>query len=226
MFLSRATLHQHADVNSFIRMACRDRYREHQLLWNFFSGDPDAERDFLFRYELRHGMLKYYILSQRIPRDETGMWEIASKELKPSLQPGEKLAFVLRANPVITVKDENGKRRRHDVVMHEKHCMGYNKLPVNKRPPLQQLVEQGGVKWLTARADKCGFTFSKHSIRVEGYQQHQARRKQQKKLIRFSTIDFEGVLTVDNPDQFINTLYRGLGKSKAFGCGLLLVRKI
>ena len=226
MFLSRATLHPTADIGSFIRMTCRNRYREHQVLWNFFSGDPDAERDFLFRYELHHGTLKYFVVSRRMPLDETGMWEIESKEFNPRLQTGQKLAFVLRANPVITVKDKNGKARRHDVVMHEKYSMGYNKLSVKERPPLQQIVAQGGIKWLSARAEKSGFTLSGRSIRAEGYQQHQARRNHQKIPIQFSTIDFEGILTVNNPDQFINTLYFGIGKSKAFGCGLLLVRKI
>ncbi len=226
MFLSRATLHPAADISSFVRMTCRDRNREHQVLWNFFSGEPDAERDFLFRYELHQGTLRYFIVSRRMPRDKTGTWEIESKEFNPCLQMGQRLAFVLRANPVIIVKDKNGKARRHDVVMHEKHCMGYKKLAVKERPSLQHIAVQGGLKWLSARAEKCGFIFSADSIRVEGYQQHQARRRQQKKSIQFSTIDFEGVLTVNNPDQFINILYSGIGKSKAFGCGLLLVRKI
>jgi CRISPR system Cascade subunit CasE len=207
-------------------MTCRERYREHQVLWNFFSGDPDAERDFLFRYELNHGNLKYFILSRRIPRDTTGTWKIESKKFDPCLQKGQKLAFVLRANPVITVKNEGGKARRHDVVMHEKYCMGYKNLPVDKRPSLQEIAMQGGSKWLSSRAEKCGFTIFGDNIRIEGYQQHQAGRGQQKKPIQFSTIDFEGVLMVNNPDRFINTLHSGIGKSKAFGCGLLLVRKI
>lgn len=226
MFLSRATLYPDADIKSLVQKVCRDRYREHQVLWNFFPGDPEAERDFLFRYELRHGTLKYFILSRRMPRDETGTWHIESKKFDPRLRTGEQLAFVLRVNPVITVKDQSGKTRRHDIVMHEKYCMGYKKMPVDKRPPLQQIVTQGGFKWLDARAEKSGFDVSAESVRVDGYQQYHVRRKQSKKTIHFSTVDFEGFLTVNDPDLFIKTLFSGIGKSKAFGCGLLLVRRV
>jgi len=225
MFLSRATLRQNADIGSFIRMACRDRYREHQILWNFFSGDPDAERDFLFRYELRHGTLQYYILSQRIPRDETGTWEIATKEFNPCLQEGQKLAFVLRANPVITVKDKKGKAKRHDVVMHEKHCIDYKNIPIKERPPLQKIVTQSGFKWLSSRSEKCGFKIAENDVIIDSYKKNIAEKKYKSK-VEFCTIDFRGILIISAVDRFQNILFSGIGKAKAFGCGLLLVKRI
>lgn len=226
MFLSRATLKPVADIRRLIRMTCRGSYQEHQMLWNFFPGAPDANRGFLFRYELHRGLLKYFIVSRLKPRDEDGIWAIEFKEFDPCLCEGEKLAFVLRANPVITTKDNNGKAKRHDVVMHEKHRTGYKNLPRQKRPPLQQIATQGGFKWLSSRAENGGFIVSKNEVRVEGYQQHRAMRKKQKKPIQYSTIDFEGILTVSEPERFRNTLFSGIGKARAFGCGLMLVRRI
>jgi len=41
-----------------------------------------------------------------------------------------------------------------------------------------------------------------------------------------STVDFQGILTVTDPELFRKALYEGLGKSKAFGCGLMLVRRV
>ncbi len=44
--------------------------------------------------------------------------------------------------------------------------------------------------------------------------------------IALSTLDFEGQLQVTDPDHFLrNGLPAGIGPAKAFGCGLLLVRR-
>jgi CRISPR system Cascade subunit CasE len=45
-------------------------------------------------------------------------------------------------------------------------------------------------------------------------------------LIRFSAVDFSGELLVTDPKLFQQALFDGLGHAKAFGCGLLLVRRI
>ena len=39
------------------------------------------------------------------------------------------------------------------------------------------------------------------------------------------TLDFGGILTVVDPERFIEALYQGVGSAKAFGCGLMLVRR-
>ena len=44
-------------------------------------------------------------------------------------------------------------------------------------------------------------------------------------MLRFSTVDLSGELTVLEPEIFANALYDGIGHAKAFGCGLLLVRR-
>jgi CRISPR system Cascade subunit CasE len=41
-----------------------------------------------------------------------------------------------------------------------------------------------------------------------------------------STLEFNGVLRVVNVEQFLETLHRGIGPAKAFGCGLLPVRRV
>jgi CRISPR system Cascade subunit CasE len=40
------------------------------------------------------------------------------------------------------------------------------------------------------------------------------------------TQDFSGVLTVADPEIFVKSLYNGIGAARAFGCGLMLVRRI
>jgi len=41
----------------------------------------------------------------------------------------------------------------------------------------------------------------------------------------FSSIDFTGELQITDIEKFQHTLFNGLGRSKAFGCGLLMVKR-
>ena len=40
----------------------------------------------------------------------------------------------------------------------------------------------------------------------------------------FSSLDFDGVLELSNPDTFLAGVERGFGAAKAYGCGLMLIR--
>ncbi|MCI0421919.1 MAG: type I-E CRISPR-associated protein Cas6/Cse3/CasE [Acidobacteria bacterium] len=55
---------------------------------------------------------------------------------------------------------------------------------------------------------------------------HDTWRQRHGKKIELSTLDFEGVLLVTEPDRFLRALLSGIGPAKAFGCGLMLVRRI
>ena len=37
-------------------------------------------------------------------------------------------------------------------------------------------------------------------------------------------LDFEGVLEVDDVAEFLKKLAAGIGRARAFGCGLMLIR--
>ncbi|MGY6275374.1 type I-E CRISPR-associated protein Cas6/Cse3/CasE [Methylomonas sp. MgM2] len=41
----------------------------------------------------------------------------------------------------------------------------------------------------------------------------------------FSSVDFCGELQITDPEKFRQTLFNGLGRAKAFGCGLLMVKR-
>lgn len=226
MYFSRITFNPAVDHQQLARTICGNSYREHQVLWQLFDGNPDADRDFLYRQVIEHGCIKYYILSRRIPVDKTGIWHIdPPKVYDPHLSEGQKLFFMLRVNPVVIVTTESGKKQRHDVVMQKKKRIGYKYLREKELPPLQQLVQQSSIKWLTARMHTNGFSCEPQQVAADGYQQHRSRINKQQHLIRYSTVDFEGILTVTNNDLFRKALFSGIGKSKAFGCGLLLIKR-
>lgn len=227
MYFSRITFNPWVNQQHLAKILCQDSYREHQSLWKLFDTDPDASRDFLYRQAMDHGRIKYYLLSERIPADTSGIWLIdPPKPYAPKLSHGQSLAFTLRANPVITVTPPIGKKQRHDVVMHEKKRIGYDKLHINERPPLQHLIQTSCLHWLQARAESNGFSIKPEKVTVDAYQQHESLSRQGKKAVRYSTVDFQGFLTVTDIDLFNQALFNGIGKSKAFGCGLLLVRRV
>jgi len=225
MFLSRVTLAPHADVQQVARQACRDAYREHQFLWRLFESDPNAERDFLFRRDRVAQRPRFYLLSRRRPTPIDGLWLTESKPFEPRLHAGQRLAFSLRANAVVTRRDEKGRQVRHDVVMDLWRKRGDAAASGDAQPSLSALAGEAGGAWLRQRAAKHGFSLSPDSLSVEAYQQHRIHKRGGKQPIRYSTLDFSGLLTIEDVEHFRQVLMQGIGPAKAFGCGLLLVRR-
>ncbi len=90
------------------------------------------------------------------------------------------------------------------------------------KPLLYTLVRETCGTWLTSRAERLGFKVDDESLALDGYQQHSEKNGR----LRFSTVDFSGELTVIDPGKFDKALLDGIGHAKAFGCSLLLVRRI
>ena len=144
------------------------------------------------------------------------------------LEVGTRLRFDLRANPVVT-HAHDGKRGRHDVVMQEKKRLlkerglaRWQDWQDDDKPALYALVREACGAWLRSRASRLGFEVDEESLAVDGYQQHSEKDGQ----LSFSTADFSGELTVIDPSAFAVALRNGIGPAKAFGCGLLLVRRL
>lgn len=225
-FFSRVSLNfSGTDTQAFARIVCTDGYNEHQQIWRLFATDSDALRDFLFRREQTSCGLVYYVLSQRPPRATDDLWEIRTKEYAPKLMTGQILTFCLRVNPVVTKHDKSGRHVRHDIVMDAKRNIGYKNLPPDNHPSLQSLVHEVGIKWLSTRAEKHGYALDEKSLRVDGYQQHRTYKPGSRRPIQFSTLDFNGRLTVTDTERFLNALINGIGPAKGFGCGMMLVRR-
>jgi CRISPR system Cascade subunit CasE len=204
------------------RIGRGNAYDDHQYLWKLFAEDGQ-KRDFLYRREDQNGLPCFFVVSQRPPEDREGVWVIEGpKKYEPRLVIGQKLAFSLRVNPVKAKKasKDTGRGKRHDVVMEAKKST-----PKDQWGPVSELVEKAGLAWLSARAEKHGFSIVDKPVRVDGYRQHRLFKRNHG-TIRFSTLDFNGLLTVTNAEEFVKTLYNGIGPAKGFGCGLMLVRKV
>lgn len=73
------------------------------------------------------------------------------------------------------------------------------------------------------KAEGLGCSLDAKALRVDSYN---TWRQQRGKGIELATQDFEGDLTVTEPEKLIVSLLSGVGPAKAFGCGLLLVRRV
>lgn len=203
-------------------------YEDHQWLWKFFPADAGTARDYLFRRLDAEATLRFYVVSHRVPVVPGSSWRVRSRDYAPKMQAGDRLRFDLRANPVVT-RDADGKRKRHDVVMQakkkllaERGLTKWEQWQCADKPPLYQLVRDSCAAWLASRAQRSGLVVDDGSLAVDGYMQHRGKRE----LIRISTVDFSGELTVTDPALFNTALLSGIGHAKAFGCGLLLVRPV
>ncbi len=225
MFFSRIRLRPHAaaDPGFFARVA--DAYEAHSLVWDLFSDGPDRERDFLYRQETHEGLPAFYTLSERQPADRNGTWEVQSRPFAPKLRAGQRLGFMLRANPTRAACDpKTGKHHRHDVVMAAKRRLKETEPDRSRWPTEPDLVREAGLVWLAQRAERCGFEFTPGEVMADGYRQQVFRKTKVARPIQISTIDYGGTLTVTDPGAFVAALQGGIGPAKGFGCGLLLVR--
>lgn len=240
MYFSRVRVSpQH--LTQFAKSFQYNHYQLHQLLWRLFKDKPEKERDFLFRQDRDNvGLPVFYVVSKYEPVNTQASLIVEPKLYHPKVLKGDKLAFRLRANPVEQVKQERNelekqrhaeqrmargladkqtkKRIHHDVVMHLKKSLKAEEKPLYSQAGLEQ---QAGEKWLHQKAEKHGFRVM--SVIAQGYQRHHFKRRR----IILSTLDFEGILEVTDPDIFVeDALYKGIGPAKAFGCGLLTVGRI
>lgn len=230
LFFSRARLRREASVAALLPLlGLKGRGRKdgrispqtsHALVWSLFADSADRKRDFLFR-EADDGTL--YILSAREPTDHHALFELDVKPYEPDLRAGDRLAFALRANPVVRRRVEGRKHSvKDDVVMRALYKNG-NERPRHELRP--DLIGQEGAAWLRRQADRNGFELMDEGLAVDGYLHHRLPRGGGGRPIRFSTLDFEGVLRVTEPETFLAAVAAGLGHARSFGCGLMLLRR-
>lgn len=215
--------HEHQAVHQMLQ----GPYREHQWLWQLFPAEPGTPRDFLFKRSEVGGLPRYHVVSARTPVLDGAVWSVQTKPYQPQLQAGDVLEFELCANPVVTRK-VNGKHARHDVVMDakrqflaERELASWASASIDGRPALHEVVTQACTHWLVEQGKRCGFEVLPDHLSIDGYQQHTVKNSK----LKFSTVEFRGGLVVTDPQRFVEVLHRGLGHAKAFGCGLMLVRR-
>ncbi len=204
----------------------------HRILWLLFSDAPNARRDFLFRDE---GEGNYIILSRRPPPDPHNLFHFETKEFQPALSPGDHLRFALRVNPTRATKSPeanpkagaNGRVRgkRVDVVMHALKSVARTDWSAETGRAFERdrLARDSVNQWLAKRGEDAGFKLVGEA-EVSNYVQIPLERKRGR-AAGFSQVDTSGEISVTDPAAFLAKLETGFGSAKAFGCGLMLIRR-
>jgi CRISPR system Cascade subunit CasE len=133
-------------------------------------------------------------------------WEIRNYDpLLGRLQAGQVWRFRLRANPVhSSAKEKDGPANRGKVYAHV--------------TPEQQR------QWLLSRAQSLGFTLAEDGFDVVHTQWKKFRkRNENNREVTLRTATYEGVLTISDPERFRQALLFGIGRAKAYGCGLMTI---
>ncbi len=189
----------------------------HRLIWTLFADTPDRRRDFLWRAE---GAGRFTLLSHRPPAPSRVFEDPETTALAPALEPGDRLAFALRANATRDLAGD-AKGRRVDVVMH-----ALRDVPSQGRAEVRMALAQGAAAdWLAAQGARAGFVpeeVTAGDYSVAALPGHTGRRKGQP---QYGILDLSGVLRVTDPSAFLARLGQGFGRARGFGCGLMLIRR-
>jgi CRISPR system Cascade subunit CasE len=168
----------------------------------------------LWRIDWLNGACYLLVLSEEMPDfshvvnqfgypSDDKSWETKDYSyLLSRLQEGEEWHFRLRANPTrSSFKEKDSARGRGKVYAH--------------------VTQEQQRKWLLVKADSCGFTLKKDEFDAVHTQWFRFSKGTGGKEVTLRTATFEGKLTISNLEGFRQTLQSGIGRGKAYGCGLL-----
>lgn len=86
--------------------------------------------------------------------------------------------------------------------------------------------------WLKKQSERLGFELAVDDdglskVQNSSYLWHGLPEKAKQKGDKsgFSAVDFSGELKITDTEKFEQALFQGIGRAKAFGCGLLMIRK-
>lgn len=208
------------DKKSMDLLRTEDEY--HSFIWSLFPSEPSTARDFLYRIDTRTQPPRFYVVSSRKPQAGQGL-SIRTIEYTPQLQVGDRLSFDARLNPIVQRSRGKGKRSaKHDVVMDAK----FHDDARHTSEQLQYERVTDAVRlWFARKSEHGGFELENDFFRVDQYQQHRIRRSRSKRHLTISSAECKGVLRVTDPERFLSIAYKGIGSARAFGCGLMMLKR-
>ncbi len=228
LYFSRLTLNRYAPTRALVKLLepeCDNARADanHRLIWSLFGDAADRSRDFLWRAE---GQGRFLILSARPPVASDLFCPPETKAYNPNLAVGDRLAFVLRANATkdqaaVSRMDKSarrGKSRRVDLVMDL-----LRQVPKGARAEVRmELAQKAGAAWLLRQGAAKGF--QPISTYTTDYRVLQLGRSRNRGMTH-GVLDLEGEIEVTDPAAFATALAQGFGRAKAWGCGMMLIRR-
>lgn len=178
----------------------------HAVVENCFTRPAGvAKTRSLWRIDDLYGKKYLLILSEEKPDFSHMIGEYCREDAKgesrsydkllQSVQEGSTYSFKLVANPV---KEMN-----------------------NKKVGIYDSAEL--VSWLVRKAEANGFKVDVNTLRVSPVAKVEFGRHQGEPKVVINKVMYEGLLEVTDVDRFIGALTQGIGRAKAYGCGLLTI---
>ena len=233
LYLSRLRLRRDpavAALSALLDPAEQGRARDahHRLIWSAFAGEADQRRDYLWRAE---GQGAFLTLSARAPQPSPFFEPREVKPFAPDLAPGDRLAFALRANATRTRKSgrltPSGKEHKQhiDLVMDAIHPLPPGRESGDRAAARMGAAQEVATGWLAGQGARAGFApleVTAGDYSVSALPGHVGKRRGQP---QFGILDLTGVIAVTDPAAFLAQLAQGFGRARAFGCGLMLIRR-
>lgn len=190
--------------------ACRNPYEIHRVLWTLFPENAAADRDFLFRVgQLDRNQAEILMQSLREPETSSTAARILRCRNYPlSLHAGQRLRFLLIANPVKTINDEAGRKNTDG---EPKKC----------RVPLVREEDQR--TWIER---KCQGAASFETLVIDPVFPLKFLKSKEDRAGKIQQVSYQGVLSVKEPGALLELVRTGIGPAKAFGCGLLSLARV
>lgn len=192
------------------------------------SGSPSSEGRVLWRVDKGHGGISLLILSPTSPdlsllEAEAGLTGSSARTLdyRPFLhqiEVGQQWAFRLAANPARAISQGAGQRGKvhgHVTVAQQRQWLADR----TKSRGFQLLSTPG----VDAETSDITATVASREKPVFGRQNPDGHSRDR---VTINRTVFEGQLRVTDPEVLRTTLVRGMGRSKAYGCGLLTLARI
>ncbi len=178
----------------------------HRALWTLF---PDIERKagesapFLFCMENMNLTQGAEVLLQSDIQPDTASGRarvLATRTIDPRPQTGQHLSFRLTANVTKAIRDKDQPERKI-------------------RVPL--IKEEQQIDWLKRKLNGAADRLT--ALHVQSHPPTYFRKDRRPGKI--VSVTFEGNLEVGDPETLQELMKKGFGPAKAFGCGLMLVRR-
>lgn len=193
----------------------------HAAVMSSFPSIRDSEKErILWRMDKLGPSTYLLVQSQTVPDfshivDQMGWPESKQKwdtlDYNPFLSKidrGQEWRFRLKANPVFSAPNPGGPRGK--VVAH--------------------VTAEQQMDWMIGKSSKCGFSIAKSGNDSESPALEIKYRETKKfnragKTITISMVTYEGVIVVEDADLFIKSIKNGIGRAKAYGCGMMTVTR-
>lgn len=225
MFLSKVVLNtRHRDTYRLLA----DVYAQHRFVMTAFpelakplvnGQGPQRQLNVLYRLEAPSDSHVYLLVQSAEEPDWTKtinlhpgiIRESPHKADSRSYEQGEQLRFRLRANPTVCKVNRDADGRRNP-----------------KREGLVKEADQ--LAWLVRTAQRAGFAINPEAVLVtprgkQGGVKPTLETSGRTNSITALAVDFDGRLVVTDLEIFAQSLSEGIGRGKAWGCGLLSVTR-